>query len=239
MRRVALVRATLIGTAMVIVAALSAATSVSTAGAGDELPPPEPTASEVRDQADEILAQDEYDAAEPTVIDRIRTWIGDRIASVLRRGSEEATGSAGFGYLVLAAGLAGIGYLLYRGLRQVQRDPDLEPADAMPAEHSFHPGDWRAAAERFESDGAWKEALRCRYRVLVSELVERDVVGDVPGRTAGEYRREVAAGFPAAAPPFDDASDLFELAWYADAPTGPDENQRIRTLTDDVVGRVR
>jgi hypothetical protein len=71
--------------------------------------------------------------------------------------------------------------------------------------------------------------------VLVTELIERDLVDDVPGRTAGEYRAEVDAGLPAAAPAFSEASDLFELAWYADAPTGTDENRRIRGLTDQVL----
>jgi hypothetical protein len=209
------------------------------ASEAQDLPAPQADPTEVRDQADEILAKSEYQEAKPTLIDRIRTWIADRVSSLLQRGTEQAAGNPTFGYLVLGVGLLAIVYLLYRWLRHVQVDHDVDVDEDLPPEHSFHPGDWRAAAERFETDGAWKEALRCRYRVLVSELVEREVVGDVPGRTAGEYRREVAAGFPTAASPFDAASDLFELAWYADEPTGPDENHRMRSLTDEVVGLVR
>jgi hypothetical protein len=234
-RRTSLLRCSaLIVAALAAGAALAVSWGAPSVGA-QELPPPQADPAQVREQADDILSQAEYEGAKPTVIDRIRTWIADRVQSVLQRGTEQAAGTPLFGYAILAAGLAGIVYLLYRWLRRVQADPTVEAAEAEPAEHSFHPGDWRAAAERFEAEGEWKEALRCRYRVLVSELVDREVVGDVPGRTAGEYRREVADGFPAAAPPFDDASDLFELAWYADAPTGPEENRRIRTLTDDVV----
>jgi hypothetical protein len=230
------VRFALVIGAVVTVALVSGAPVV--AGAQD-LPPPQPDRVEVRDEVDEILSQAEYAAAEPSVIDRVRTWIGERLASIFERGAEGAARTPAFGYLVLAAGLVGIGYLLFRWLRRVQTDPDLDVEQPEPVEHSFHAGDWRAAAERFEAEGAWKDALRCRYRVLVSELVEREVVGDVPGRTAGEYRREVSTGFPAAAPPFDAASDLFEVAWYADVPTGPAENQRMRSLTDEVVELVR
>jgi hypothetical protein len=82
-------------------------------------------------------------------------------------------------------------------------------------------------------------ALRCRYRVRVGELVERDLVPDVPGRTAGEYRAEVASALPEVAPPFGEATDLFELAWYADVPTGAGENARFRDLTDRVIEGAR
>ena len=37
---------------------------------------------------------------------------------------------------------------------------------------------WRAEAERLEAEGNWKDALRCRYRSLVMELIERDVLRD-------------------------------------------------------------
>jgi hypothetical protein len=209
------------------------------AGAGEvELPPPDHDPDEVRRAADDILARPEFQAAEPSIWDDIRDWIGERFADLFSRGAEGAQGSPLFGYLVLAAALAGVAYLLYRWLSGLSRDAEADDADVVLTDDHFVAADWRTAAERCESAGDWKEAIRCRYRVLVSELVERQVVGDAPGRTAGEYRREVAGGIPDAAPPFDEATELFERAWYADEPTGPDENRSIRALTERVVERV-
>lgn len=199
---------------------------------------PAPTPDEVREQAEAVLARPEFDQAEPSPIDRAIDWIGERLGDVLGRGTEAAAGSRLVGYLVLAAGLAVCAYLLYRWLRRARAAAAVDPDAAVSVEAGVGASEWRAAAERLEGEGRWKEALRCRYRVLVTELVERDLVDDVPGRTAGEYRQEVGAGLPAAAPAFSEASDLFELAWYADAPTGAAENQRIRGLTDQVLERV-
>jgi hypothetical protein len=36
------------------------------------------------------------------------------------------------------------------------------------------------------------------------------------------------------APPFSDASDLFERAWYGGAETGPDDSAAFRRLADEV-----
>jgi hypothetical protein len=216
---------------------------VAPAAAGEgppELPAPEADPEEVRQAADDILARPEFQAAEPSFWDEVRDWIGERFADLFAEGTEAAQGSPLLGYVVIVAALAAVAYLLYRWLRGARRDATAadEPFDLLDDGH-FVAADWRTAAERCEADGQWKEAMRCRYRVLVSELVERQVVGDAPGRTAGEYRTEVAGGVPAASPPFDAATDLFERAWYADEATGPDENRSIRSFTDRVVETVR
>jgi hypothetical protein len=90
-----------------------------------------------------------------------------------------------------------------------------------------------------ESTGDWKGGLRCRYRELVGELVARDVLRDVPGRTAGEYRTELREHAPEVAAPFSGACDLFERAWYGDLPTGRDESEHFRELADRVLAGAR
>jgi hypothetical protein len=44
----------------------------------------------------------------------------------------------------------------------------------------------------------------------------------------------VRVASPAASPSFDEAAELFELAWYGDRPTGADENARFRSMADAV-----
>ena len=76
--------------------------------------------------------------------------------------------------------------------------------------------------------------MLARYRGLVDELVDDGVLAAVPGRTAGEYSDDVAGTLPAVAEPFDEATELFERAWYGNLPTGPDESARFQ----DSAGRV-
>ncbi len=55
---------------------------------------------------------------------------------------------------------------------------------------------------------------------------------DVPGRTAGEFRVELAASMHRSRRrlAFSGASELFERAWYGDVPTGPAESELFRRL---------
>jgi len=201
------------------------------------LPEPESSPDEIRGAIDEILGRDEFQPDDPSVLDEVLEWIGDQLDGLFQPGVPGGETNPLVGYAVLGALLAGIGYLAWRWLRRVRSTPDV--TEVVVTEDERAAADWRSAAERCEAEGRWKDALRCRYRVLVGELVERDAIPDVPGRTAGEYRVEVATAFPEVSPPFGEATELFELAWYADEPTGPSENERFRALTDTVLERVR
>jgi hypothetical protein len=77
--------------------------------------------------------------------------------------------------------------------------------------------------------------MLARYRELVAELVDRAVVGSVPGRTTGELRADVAANAAGVDAVFSEATLLFELPWYADAPTGPEQNARFKQLAAAVL----
>jgi hypothetical protein len=195
------------------------------------LPPPEASADEARRAAEEILSRPEFRQPEASLFERAQDWIGERIGDLLRSLTAGGTGTV-VAWAVLGLLVALVVLLVVRVLRTTQREPtralDVEVERRRPA------ADWRAEAERREAAGDWKAALRCRYRALVADLVARDLLDDVPGRTAGEYRREVAAHAPGVAGEFAGASELFERAWYGDLPTGPDENHRFRELAERV-----
>ena len=93
---------------------------------------------------------------------------------------------------------------------------------------------WRVDAEQAEAAGEWKLALRARYRWLLGELIDRQLLVNVPGRTPGEYRTELARIRPDQATAFATATDLFERAWYGNEPTGPDENRQFRSCAEQV-----
>jgi len=196
----------------------------------DSVPP-----DEARARATEILSRPEFRPPEQSWFDRAREWVGNAIGRLLSALFEGGAGSA-VTWALLAVAVAVIVLIAIRIGRTVQRDPVRRVR--VEVERHRDPADWRAEAARLEAEGRWKAALRCRYRALVADLVRRDVVRDVPGRTTGEYRAEVAEAAPTVAGDFAGASELFERAWYGDLPTGADESDRFRELADRVVGGV-
>jgi len=136
--------------------------------------------------------------------------------------------------LIVCAGLVVL--LVVVVARNVPRQPERDEP-TLRVEVRRGSADWTAEAERLEAAGEWKAALRCRYRALTAELVARRVVRDLPGRTTGEYRADVATTAPDARTDFGAASELFERAWYGARPTGADESARFREHAEHVLAR--
>jgi len=189
---------------------------------------------EVRQLADEIVARPEFQQPEPSLIEQARDWVTRRLGELLDAATGGGAGSV-VGVIVLVALVVLVVWLTLRIGRTVQVDGRL-PGVTVEGVHRRSPDEWRAEAERQEAEGRWKEALRSRYRALVGELVAEGLLEDVAGRTTGELRADVDHRAPDRAESFGAATELFELAWYADRHTGPDENARFRALSDRVTG---
>lgn len=179
----------------------------------EELPPLEPPADAVRQSAEEILSRPEFEQPAPTLWDRIQQAINDAIEALVD--SVFGAGRNGVvALLVLALVAAAIGFLIFRLVRSsgtFQRD---EARSGVSIEPLRPASDWDAMARAHAEAGEWRDAIRCRYRALVARLAAADVVDEIPGRTAGEYRLEVRSRRPEAAEPFGGATDLFERVWY-------------------------
>ena len=210
----------------------------------DELPVPSNDPGAVRDLADEILERPEYRDPPESLWDKVNEWIsefvGDLFSLVGYGGGSVAPIVA---WLVMVLLVAGLGALIWWAVtsgrwsegraRRDEGDPVIVATDAHRSAR-----DWRSEAESHEAEGRWREGLLCRYRALVVELVEREVIPDQVGRTAGEYVRDVRAGQGGDSPvtaAFTAATDLFEAAWYGGAPTGPDERDRFVGLVAQVM----
>ena len=196
--------------------------------------PPDPTAEEYRQAADEVLAREEFQRPDPTILERIREWVGERLDSVIEELSGGGAGSV-VGWIVLVGAAAALAWALTRLGRTVQGDPAVAAATVR-IDEGHTPDEWRERAVQAEAEQRWKQAILYRYRALLGDLVRAGVVEDIAGRTTGEYRREVEAARWAAGAPFGEATDLFELAWYADAPTGAAESERFRIAADTTMG---
>ncbi|MEZ5238870.1 MAG: DUF4129 domain-containing protein [Microthrixaceae bacterium] len=181
-----------------------------------------------------------------SVPERIGDWVAQRLDDLF--GGAPAPGAADIGgpssamaslvgwVLVLLAVALVIVVVVLAVRRWVPRgDEEDEEQTSLETEHRRSARDWRSDAERHESEGRWKLALKARHRELVRTLVDRAAVADVPGRTDTELARDLQRSTPGAGEAFDTASMLFELAWFAGLPTGAEENERFRRAAAEVL----
>ena len=201
---------------------------------GSRLRPLQHDPEVVRRMARQILARPEFKPETRPLLLRILDGVNRLINDALNR-LARGPGSL-IGLLLIGAGLVGLALLAFRVVRRLP--PDASRSVAVDDAVGRSAVDWRAEAARHEAEGRWREALRCRYRSLIAELAERDLVTEIPGRTSGEYRSEVATALPAAAADFGAATDLFEQAWYGHAATGARDSGRLDELSGRVVARV-
>jgi len=184
----------------------------------------------------EVLSRPEFRAPQRSLMERVIDWVLEVIGRLLAAlGGSGAGGIVGL--ILLGLVLLGVGVLVARFSRGLTPSPEV--AAAVPAGRRRSAAEWRAEAEAHERAGAWREAVRSRYRALVADLAFRGVVEEVPGRTAGEYRRQVGRALPDAASDFAGATELFEVAWYGRSDTGAQQAAHLRDLSDRVLQRAR
>lgn len=97
------------------------------------------------------------------------------------------------------------------------------PLDARVIDHESPPERWRRLAAEHRDAGRYRDAIRCEYRALVGDLARAGYVDEIPGRTSGEERQQVAqvatrhhGSDGAVAAAFDVAADIFDVAWFDD-----------------------
>lgn len=201
-----------------------------------QLPVPVHDRGEVERVTREVLSRREFYEPKPSWFTSLRERVIDELARLISRILDGANGSP-LGWLAIAIVVAAIVLLGVRFGRTVSRDREQPLVVTTTRRRS--PTDWRAEAAVHEAAGEWRQALRCHYRALVAELATRGLVEEIPGRTAGEYRAEVTRNVPRAAADFGGATELFELAWYGNRPTGPEETRRLEGLAGHVLEVVR
>jgi Domain of unknown function (DUF4129) len=197
-----------------------------------DLPAPSRDPEQVRRAVRAVLAKPEYRAVRRSLPQLLVDWLLERLGLLLAALSGTGAGSL-LGIGVLLVVLSAVGVLVARFARGLTADPTAAAALGGPPGRPA--ADWRAEAAAHERAGAWRQAVRCRYRALVADLAARGLVEEVPGRTAGEYRGEVGRSAPAAAADFAGATELFERAWYGGRPTGADDAARLRALAERVL----
>jgi hypothetical protein len=200
-----------------------------------DLPVPEPPPGTVREKADQILRDAQFQhSTSKSPIRRLLDWLGDQISVPF---SAASGGNNVVGLLIVLAFVGLLVYVLSRVRFSLPRSlSDIDADDVDVATDEDRPADaLRNEAEAAEAAGEWKLALRARYRWLLGELFERQVLTSVPGRTPGEYRQDIARAMPEQSADFARATDLFERAWYGNEQTDQDETEQFRACADRVI----
>jgi hypothetical protein len=201
------------------------------------LPSPQVDPGNVRQAARDILGRSEFRPPRRSLPSAAWRWISTQIGKLLSHVFGLGGGGAVTGAVVGVGLLALVGFVVWLAVRHWTRlgprtaDQPFGVAMGWRARSS---AEWRTDAAAHEAAGRWRDALRARYRALVADLAGRGVVEEIPGRTAGEYRRLVDRAIPAVAGPFDEATGLFEETWYGNRRSGPDDQARF----DHLAGRV-
>ena len=174
--------------------------------------PVDPEPPEARDWIINELAKPTYQAAQPTLFDRIAKAIADWFAS-LQVGTGEGPPTLGIAVIVtlIAIGLV-VAFLIF-GLPRLNRrsrvagtlfgDDDSRDAARMRA-------DAAAAASR----GDYTLAIEEMFRAIARGLAERTVVTTTPGTTARGFAAQAGTAFPDFAPQLLASATAFDDVRY-------------------------
>lgn len=174
--------------------------------------PVELDADEALDRMLAELAKPAYQAAQPTLFDRVAQAIRDWFASLQLTGDGPPT--LGIVIVVVLVAVALVVAFLIFGLPRLNRrsaavgslfgDDDARTAEQL-----------RASAATAAAAGDHATAIAERFRAIARDLAERTVVTVTPGTTARDFAQRAAAAFPeqldglaAAATAFDDVRYL-------------------------------
>ncbi|MGK0277149.1 MAG: hypothetical protein ACI9N0_003548 [Ilumatobacter sp.] len=167
-------------------------------------------------------------------------------------------GGAGFGpigtllvVLLVAALVAVVVWMVAKAIKEREMDDDDDPIDLDEdldegvadriTDEQRPPDRWRRAAEEHRAAGRFRDAVRCDYRALVGDLARAGAVDEIPGRTSGEERAQLAALAPKISHNFDEAADIFDEAWFNNGEVTADDDTRFfaasRGVLDIILAR--
>ncbi|WP_082543031.1 DUF4129 domain-containing protein [Microbacterium sp. Root53] len=178
----------------------------------------DPDRDEAREWAERELADPAYDAAEPTLIDRIARTIADFFTDLLTpRGDLEWSPVLAVAAVVLAIGLVVAAVLIWGRPRLAHRTAERSALLFGEAE-SRSAAELRAAAASHAAAGEWDAAVVVRFRALARGLEERGVLEAPPGTTAQGLARRAVPAFPPEEAALHDAARAFDDVRYLRRP---------------------
>lgn len=194
-----------------------------------------PDRDEAREWAERELSNPAYQAAEPTLFDRIALAIGEFFARLL--GGAPAGGAmspvAIVVILVVLAALVGVAFLIW-GRPRLERRRRSEASAVVLDDDTRSAADLRAEADALAARGDWDGAVVCRFRALARGLDERGVVRVPPGTTAQALSRRAAEFFPDATGDLGASARIFDDVRYLRHPADAERHATVVRADDRI-----
>lgn len=197
---------------------------------GADIPPLTPSPDDGRDWLIGELSKPEYQAAQPTLFDRVSQAIFDWIGGLLQNGNGVAPGWVPV-VLVLVLILAVIAVLLIWGRPRANRRLARERGGALFGENDTRSAQTlRRDAEAAAARGDYSLAVLERFRALSRDLDDRTLIVLDPGTTAQTAMAFAGRVFPDRAADLGRAATTFDAVRYDDATLDITDWTRVRDL---------
>ncbi|SDQ09080.1 protein of unknown function [Quadrisphaera sp. DSM 44207] len=191
----------------------------------------QPSAEQAREWARQELAEAAYREAQPGLLTRL-------VEAVLERlGQLQLPAGSGVGQRVaVVLLLLLLAVLVLVALRATGRVSRRAPRrlEGVLGGSALSAAEHRAAADRAARAGDWQEAVRARFRAVVTALAERDLVDAAPGTTAAEAAAAAGRALPDLAAALAQGARAFEAVSYGGRPASAEDDARLRALDDAV-----
>lgn len=197
--------------------------------------PVDPSVPDARELLLRELADPEYQAAQPTLLDIIGQAISDWLSSLVAPTGGPLDGLVPVVATVLIVVAIVVAFLVWgvpRLNRRSRADDALFGADERRSAAELR-RDAAAAAARGDHTAAVLDA----FRALARGLQERTVVTMLPGTTAHEFSGHASSAFPDLGHAFATAADGFDSVRYAGAAGSPELYRSITDLDATVARR--
>lgn len=175
------------------------------------------------------LAKADYQAAQPSWLERAAQWLFDRLGDLFDAVTSFVPGG-GFGLAVVVALLVVVIVVVRLRVGKTARSGVL--ARPVFADRTRTAAEHRAAAESAAASGAFAAAVRDRFRALVRAMEERGVLDEQSGRTADEAATESGRALPVVADELRWAAEVFDAVHYGGEPATAADYRRMSALDD-------
>jgi hypothetical protein len=162
---------------------------------------------------------------EPSLLDRVVHWIGQRIDDLFGAVNQVVPGGI-LGLVVIAAVVVVVIVVVRTRAGHLIRTPSA----AVFTGKVLSARDYRRAADEAAANGDLALAVRERFRAIARGLEERGVLDPRSGRTVDELAREAGAILPAFKDSLRSAARLFDDVWYGGRTATHDGYQRLVEL---------
>jgi hypothetical protein len=190
--------------------------------------PLDPTADHARRLLQQELAKQEYQAAKPTLFDRIAQHFFDWLGSI-RFGQVHGTSAIALTVVIVLVVASAVVLFRIYGVPRLQRR-SAEPLPMFGDDDVRSASDLRRSADDAAASGDLARAIVERFRAVARDLDERGALSTSPGTTAHAFGERAAELFPGHASGLRLAARDFDGVRYLDRPGTAEAYGRVRAL---------